>query len=54
MAFTNICGFFHRIFVMNVSPTQKEKKKKKKKRLSLPGIFQHTYLVGPLMLADLM
>ena len=29
MAFTNTCGFFHCIFVMNVSPTQKKKKKKK-------------------------
>ena len=28
MAFTNTCGFFHCIFVMNVSPTQKKKKKK--------------------------
>ena len=27
MAFTNTCGFFHCIFVMNVSPTQKKKKK---------------------------
>ena len=26
MAFTNTCGFFHCIFVMNVSPTQKKKK----------------------------
>ena len=28
MAFTNTCGFFHCMFVMNVSPTQKKKKKK--------------------------
>ena len=34
MAFTNTCGFFHCIFVMNVSPTQKKKKKKKKSALS--------------------
>ena len=31
MAFTNTCGFFHCIFVMNVSPTQKKKRKKKKR-----------------------